>query len=307
MQAQAVRRQDGRAALVAIGFVLLSGMLYPLGYSLSKTLVGTYGLTPLQVTFLRCSLGLTVSVAAMSWPRSGVTWRRIWHPPQVWEQRAAAAALVASNVLAIIAYSAMPVTAAAALGFTAPLLLTALGGLVLRERVQAGRWLGAAVGFAGMLLIVKPGATGTGTGITVGIIASFGGALTYALYQILVRRLRQVASGLDAVIQVALVGTVLLAGAMIAFWRQLGLAGLGIVVVFTVVQTAGLASIAAAMRRGEVSQLAPWQYFGLLSAALLDAVMFGVQPSTGSFLGSALVIAGGLLSQFGIQRRLQSK
>jgi drug/metabolite transporter (DMT)-like permease len=301
MEARTEQRQGRRSAMAAIGFVLLSGMLYPLGYSLSKTLVSTYGLTPLQVTFLRCSLGLAAGIAAMPWPMSGVTWQRIWHPPQAWEQRAAAAALVASNVLAIIAYSMMPVTAAAAVGFTAPLLLTALGGLVLRERVKAGRWLGAAVGFAGMLLIVRPGANAA----TLGIAASFGGALTYATYQILVRRLRQVASSLDAVIQVALVGTVLLAGTMFAFWRQLGLASLAIVMAFTVVQTIGLASIAAAMRRGEASQLAPWQYFGLLWATLLDAIMFGVQPSTGSFLGSAFIIAGGLLAQFSVCRKAQ--
>ena len=303
MEAGRVQRQSGRAALIAIGFVLLAGMLYPLGYSLSKVLVRTYGLTPLQVTFLRCSIGLAASVAVLPWPRSGVTWQRICYPPQAWEQRAAAAALVVSNVLAIIAYSLMPVTVAAAVGFTAPLLLTALGGLVLRERVQAGRWLGTAVGFAGMLLIVKP----EGTTAALGIAASFGGALTYAIYQILVRRLRQIASSLDAVIQVALVGTVLLAGAMVAYWHQIGPAGLGIVVAFTVIQTVGLASIAAAMRRGEASQLAPWQYFGLLWAMVLDATMFGVPPSAGSFLGSAFVIAGGLLAQFGVRRRRQSQ
>jgi len=303
VEAGTVQRQSGRAALIAIGFVLLAGMLYPLGYSLSKLLVRTYGLSPLQVTFLRCSVGLAASFVALPWPRSGVTWRRIWNPPKAWEQRAAAAALVASNVLAIIAYSLMPVTVAATVGFTAPLLLTALGGLVLRERVQAGRWLGTAVGFAGMLLIVKPGATTS----ALGIAASFGGALTYAIYQVLVRRLRQVASSLDAVIQVALVGTVLLAGAMVAYWHQIGLAGLGIVLAFTVIQTVGLASITAAMRRGEASQLAPWQYFGLLWATVLDAAMFGVPPSAGSFLGSAFVIAGGLLAQFGIRQRTQSQ
>ena len=303
MEVATAQRQSGRAALIAIGFVLLAGMLYPLGYSLSKVLVRSYGLTPLQVTFLRCSIGLAASFVALPWPRSGVTWQRIWHPPQAWEQRAAAAALVASNVLAIIAYSLMPVTVAAAIGFIAPLLLTVLGGVVLRERIQAGRWLGTAVGFAGMLLIVKPGTTTA----VLGIAASFGGALTYAMYQILVRRLRQVASSLDAVIQVALVGTVLLASAMIAYWHRIGLAGLSIVVAFTAIQTLGLASIAAAMRRGEASQLAPWQYFGLLWATVLDAVMFGVQPSAGSFLGSVFVIAGGLLAQFGIRRRMQSQ
>ncbi len=54
------------------------------------------------------------------------------------------------------------------------------------------------------------------------------------------RQLRQAALSLDAVIQVALVGTVLLAGAMAAYWHQLGLGALGIVVASTAVQTVGL-------------------------------------------------------------------
>jgi len=301
VEAQAVQeeRQGNLAARVAIGFVLVSGLLYVLGYSLSKMLVGTYGLTALQVTFLRCALVLTASCAALPWPRTGVTWERLWRPARAWEQRAAAAALVASNALAVLAYSIMPVTAASALGFMAPLLLTALGGLVLRERVPIGRWLGTAAGFAGMLLVVKPGTSPAFAGVA----ASVGAAATYAIYQVLVRRLREVATSLDTAMQVALVGVILLAGTMFAFWHQVDWAAFGVVLVFTVVQTAALASIAAALRRSEASRLAPWQFSGLLWAMLLDAVMFGAVPSAGALLGSALIIAGGLLAQSGIQRR----
>lgn len=260
MKAQAIQgeRQGNPAARVAIGFVLVSGLLYVLGYSLSKVLVSTYGLTALQVTFLRCALVLTASCAALPWPQTGVTWERLWRPARTWEQRAAAAALVASNAFAVLAYSIMPVTAASALGFTAPLLLTALGGLVLRERVPIGRWLGTAAGFAGMLLIIKPG---TSPAAFAGIAASVGAAATYAIYQVLVRRLREVATSLDTAMQVALVGVILLAGTMFAFWHQVGWTAFGVVLVFTVVQTAALASIAAALRRSEASRLGPWQGF----------------------------------------------
>ena len=292
-------RQGGLPARLAVGFVLLSGLLYLLGYPPSQGLLRPLRVTALQVTFLRCALVLAASCAVLPWPRTGVTWQRICLPARAWEQRAAATALVASNALAVLAYSMMPVTAASALGFTAPLLLTALGGLVLRERVSAGRWLGAATGFAGMLLIVKPG---TGAAWA-GVAASGGAAVTYATYQVLVRRLRTVATSLDTAMQVALVGVVLLAGTMFVFWRHVGWTALGIVLVFTVVQTAALASIAAALRRSEASQLAPWQFSGLLWAMLLDVVMFGDTPSVGSLLGGALILAGGLLAQSDIHWR----
>lgn len=299
MKAQVIERerQGSLPARLAVGFVLLSGLLYVLGYSLSKALVGTFGLTALQVTFLRCALVLAASCAALPWPQTGVTWKRICRPVRAWEQRAAAAALVASNALAVLAYSMMPVTAASALGFTAPLLLAALGGLVLRERVSVGRWLGTVTGFAGMLLIVKPGTSVAWAGVA----ASVGAAVTYAAYQVLIRRLRDVATSLDTAMQVAVVGAILLAGTMFMAWRHIGWTALGIVLVFTIVQTAALASIAAALRRSEASQLAPWQFSGLLWVMLLDAVMFGGTPSVGSLLGGALILAGGLLAQSDIR------
>ncbi len=283
---------DGTAA---IGFVLLSSLLYMLGYSLSKTLVATFGMTPVQVTFLRCMLVLSGSFAALVEPRTGVTWRRLWRPAKVWQQRAAAAALVLPNILAVVGYSLLPVTEASALGFTAPLLLTALGGLFLGERVSGARWLGAALGFGGMLLIVKPGVSQGATGIA----ASIGAALAYAIYQVLVRRLRDVASSLDTALQVAVVGVVLLAPLMVPFWREIGWAGFGVAVLFTIVQTAALASIAAALRRSEASRLAPWQFSGLIWAMLFDAAMFGGLPSSVALAGGALIVAGGLLAQRG--------
>lgn len=299
MRVEMVRdKRSSRTMLLAVGLVLSSSLLYVLGYSLSKTLVSSYGLSALQVTFLRCLLVLAGSLVLLAWPRSGVTRARLLHPPRAWEQRAAAAALVASNVLAIVAYSLMPVTAASALGFTAPLLLTALGGLLLGERVSLGRWLGAASGFAGMLLIVRPGEGGAWPGI----LASIGAAASYALYQILVRRLRDVANSLDTAMQVAVVGFALLAATMLWFWHQVSAEAFALVLLFTVIQTAALACIAGALRRGEASGLAPWQFSGLLWAMLIDTLLFTTLPSPVSLLGGGLIIAGGLLAQ-GRERR----
>ena len=285
----------GDRGVAAIGLILLSGLLYVLGYSLSKHLVSTDRLTPIQVTFLRCSLVLGGSLVAAAWPSGGVTLRRILRPQRPWEQRVAAASLVASNALAVVAYGLMDVTAASALGFVAPLLLTALGGLVLRERVSAPRWFGAALGFAGVLLVVGPwqGAS------ALGIAAALAAAGAYAVYQVMLRRLRDVATAVDTTMQVGLVGVVMLAGGMVTFWRPLNLEVLGLVLLFTAIQTVALACLAAALRRGEASRLAPWQYTGLIWAMVLDAIMFGVLPGATSLGGGLMIMAGGIVAQLG--------
>jgi drug/metabolite transporter (DMT)-like permease len=295
--AAAWMRWRGNGALTAIGLILLSGLLYVLGYSLSKHLVGTDRLTPIQVTFLRCVLVLGASLMAAAWSSSGVTVRRILRPAKPWEQRAAAASLVASNALAVVAYGLMDVTSASALGFVAPLLLTALGGLVLRERVSMSRWFGAGIGFIGVLLVVGPwqGAS------AVGIMAALAAAGAYAVYQVLLRRLRDVATVVDTTMQVGLVGVVLLAAGVVTFWRPLSLEAFSVVVLFTATQTAALACLAAALRRGEASLLAPWQFTGLIWAMVLDAIMFGVSPTMTSLLGGLMIMVGGIAAQLGPQ------
>jgi drug/metabolite transporter (DMT)-like permease len=287
------KRDRGAMVPAAVGLTVLSGLLYVLGYALSKRLVATHGLSPLQVTFLRCVVILLVGMAATAWPGNRLTWRRLLRPDKAWQQRLAAAALVASNALAVLAYTLLSVTAASALGFTAPLLLALLGGLVLRERVSLGRWLGTLLGFAGMLLSVKPG----GEASLPGIAAAFAGALTYAVYQVFIRRLRDVATTRDTVMQVALVGVVLLALPVAADWRPVGLVPAGLVVGVTLIQTAALASIAAALHRGEASRLAPWQFSGLLWAMALDAVVLQAAPTPVSLFGGLLVVGGGVLAQ----------
>lgn len=306
--------------LTAVGLTVLAGLLYVIGYALSKVLVVRYGLSALQVTFLRCAVILAASVAAVSLPRGRVlgpapdreapgptfpdrtfpdrtfpdlTWRRLLAPTRAWEQRAAAAALVLSNALAVLSYGLMSVTTASTLSFTAPLLLVLLGVLVLGERATPARWLGVCVGFAGMLLIVRPGGDASALGIT----AALGGAVLYALYQVLVRRLRGVATSLDTAMQVALVGFVGLGPAMVWFWRPLSLEAAGVMLAVTAIQTAALASIAAALRRGEAGALAPWQYSGLIWATALDALAFQALPGALTLAGGALVVGGGVLAQ----------
>ncbi|SDH47179.1 DMT family transporter [Roseospirillum parvum] len=286
-------RDGGGAASLAIGLVLASSLFYVAGYSLTKVLVETHGLAPLQVTFLRCLMVLAAAGLATGWPAARLTWRRILTPRKAWLQRAAAAALVTTNVLTIVAYSTMPVTIAAALGFLTPLMLTALSGWLLREPVAAGRWAGTLLGFLGMLLIVRPSASPP----ALGLLAALGAALSYALYQIATRRLRDAALSHDGAIQVAVVGSLVLLVPAFLLWQPVPAPAWGLTVGFVVVQTAGLVCLNAALHRGEASRLAPWQFSGLLWAMGIDLLLFSTLPPALSVLGGGLIVAGGLLAQ----------
>ncbi|MFP1811586.1 DMT family transporter [Lonsdalea quercina] len=284
-----------RSQILAVFFVVLSTLLYIIGYSISKILVTSYGFSAIQVTFLRCFFVLIVGLVLTLMPSTGITWHRIWFPVRPLEQRAAAAALVASNILTIVSYSLIQVTDASAIGFSGPIILTILGMAFLGERVSLLRWLGVVIGFTGMLLIVRPG--GSQNISLAGIIAGVFAALTYALYQILIRRLRNDATSIDTTLQVSVVGFIVLIFTLPWIWRPESTEGLAIAILFTVVQTAAMMSIAAALRRGEASRLAPWQFFGLIWAMILDVIIFNTLPALTSIAGGVLVLTGGLLGR----------
>lgn len=275
---------------LAILLTLAAGLLYTLGYAIAKILSGT--LDPVQITFLRSAL---VLAGAAAWlprlPDPAGALRRLIAPPQAKDQRLAAAMLIFSTTLAVLGYSLVPVTEASALGFTAPIILVLLGALVLRERVTPRRWAALVLGFAGMLAVVRPG----GELFTWAAAVPVSAALTYALYQVMTRRIRGVAGEWDATMQGALAGVVLLGPAMPWLWRAPDAAALALVLVYAGVQTAALLCIAGAVRRAEVSGLAPWHYARIVFALGLDAVLFARLPGWWALAGCALIAAGGLV------------
>ncbi len=273
--------------VAAIGFTLLCNALYACGYALAKVLSAE--LDPIQITFLRSALVLSVWGGVMA-PRPGALARAI-APPSAWAQRAAGAVLIVSTLLGVLAYALLPVTEAAALGFTAPLITVVLGATMLRESAGPRRWVAVGCGFAGMLLIVRPG----GEVFRAAALVPIASALTYALYQVQMRRLRGAARASDGVVQAAIMGVVLLGPALAWVWQPFGWQTGALVVLFTALQTGGLSALAAAVRRAEVSAIAPWHYARLIFALILDAAVFSHFPAPLALAGCALIAAGGLL------------
>jgi drug/metabolite transporter (DMT)-like permease len=287
---------------MAIGLVLLSSLLYSLGYALSKRLIETWRFDAMQLFVLRSLLVLAGLVALHLTGLKRLSLVRLLSPPQAWTQRLAAAALVVSAVFAMIGYGHLPVTTATAFSYTTPLLVTVLAATLLHERIPVQRWVAVVIGFAGVLVIVHPG-PGGGTGHLIGVGAALGSAILYAIQQMIIRHARDSMTTADVVAQAALVGLVLLGGAMPFVWRSVPLSAMLLIVAATAAQTGGLLTIAAAIRQGQISRLAPWQYGGMIWAMALDLVMFGHTPGVVALSGAVMIVAGGLLSQIRLSWR----
>jgi drug/metabolite transporter (DMT)-like permease len=185
----------------------------------------------------------------------------------------------------------LPLSTAYSIFFVAPLLITALSGPILGERVDSRRWVAIGVGLIGVLIVMRP--TGEGMMTTAGL-AVLVAALGYAVSAITVR----VLSGTDstqAMVVWLMAAMTVGAGAMAApGWVPLRgehawlIAGVGLA------GALGQYAITEAFRLGEASLLAPLEYSALLWGAILDLTFWGVLPDAITWLGAAVIVASGL-------------
>jgi drug/metabolite transporter (DMT)-like permease len=91
--------------------------------------------------------------------------------------------MLVSNMMFVVAIARVPLATASAIGFTSPLLVTALSVPLLHESVGIRRWSAVVVGFAGALLVIRPGAGMHDPAVLLLLLSS----AAYALYQIATR------------------------------------------------------------------------------------------------------------------------
>ncbi|MCX7162275.1 MAG: DMT family transporter [Betaproteobacteria bacterium] len=201
--------------------------------------------------------------------------------------------LVGTTGFAMAGISIMPLAESTALLFVTPLIVVMLASGLLKESVSAGRWIAVAAGFAGALLIARPG----GALSTQGIILMSLAAGCYAIYQVQTRQMSLTESTVTMLFYTALVGTVAMSLATPLFWRGpmpdawqgLGIASLGIY------GGTGHLLMTRAFRHAPASALSPFIYVQLVWAILLGWLFYDHLPDLLSVAGIA-VIAGSSLS-----------
>ena len=179
---------------------------------------------------------------------------------------------------------------ATTVSFTAPVVVAALAGPLLGERVGPSHWAAIAAGFAGALIVIRPGGH-----MNPHLVLILGSSVCYALYQLLTRRVSAFDGPETSVTYSALVGTVLLSILVPFHWstptrgeQWVGLIALGIL--------GGLGHylVARALTLAAASVISPFHYVQLVWAAVVGYLVFGHVPSGFTWLGAAVIIASGL-------------
>jgi len=276
-------RED--AAGRAVGF-LLFGVMAGLGLDLAaKGLLGTYPLA--QFVFLRSLIGLSIFVLIarqFGGLRTLITRRWPWHLLRT---------LLAMGTMFGFFYglSRMPLVDALTLGFTAPLMVTALSVPLLGEHVGWRRWTAVIAGFLGVLIILRPG----GGDLSLASLTVLLAAFCYACLAISARHLADTENAFSLSVYV-IIGPMLASGVLLyrgnwfapdaTGWLLFGVAG--------ACSVAAWIGIVNAYRRASPALLAPFEYTALIAGAAAGYLIWDEVPDRWIVAGALIIIASGL-------------
>lgn len=191
----------------------------------------------------------------------------------------------------VYALRTLPLSTAYSIFFVAPLLITALSVPFLGERVGPRRWIAIAVGFIGVLVVLRPGDEGV---LTMAGIAVLLAALGYAVSAITVRVLARTDSTQAMVVWLMLL--MALGAGLLAWphWVPLRAEDGWLILGLGIAGALGQYLITEAFRLGEASLLAPLEYTALIWGVMWDATLWGVLPDGVTWLGAGIIVASGL-------------
>ena len=271
-------------AMLGIGIALLGFFLFTLMDTLAKWLSAGYPVH--QIIFFNASFSM-LPILVLLQATGGFRQLRSPVIPIILVRglTGVTAALGGFSALAL-----MPMADVYAILFSAPLFITALSVPVLKEQVGVRRWAAVLVGFAGVLIMLKPGASV----LSIGALGALVGAMGYACSVLLARRIGPRAGpGVIAfysnAVGMTLMGAwtafdfVVPTGADLALFAAVGLLG-----------GTGLICIITAFTSMPAAVIAPFQYSQMLWGVLLGFLIWRDVPEPHIVLGCAVVIASGL-------------
>ena len=243
--------------------------------------------SPFQVASLRGLSALPFIAAWIGWRGS---YRQLLH---VRFGLHIARAALGIMMLAAFAYSLryLPLTEAYSIFFVAPLLITVLAVLILKEQVDWTRWLAVGVGFCGVLIVLRPTGASAMTIPGLAVLACAGG---YALSAIIVRILGRTDSTESMMFWLTfLVG---IGAGLIALpqWRPIHPEHWIVIAGVALTGSLGQFAITEAFRLGESSFIAPFEYTALAWGVGLDWFVWKTLPGPVTFLGASVIIASGI-------------
>ena len=267
------------AVLAAAAFVAMDATI--------KSLAPRYG--ALQLTVFRFASGGVFALLIWAWWRTALPSGRAWRPHLL-----RSALLLVTLSLYFHALSLLALAQAVAMGYLAPIFISLLAMLLLRERPSRGIWVALTLGLVGAAVALWPELARSGRPQAAGLAYAGLSALSFAFVMVLTRRQARTDALPTFLLLQNLLPLAMLALPAAPFWRPVALEDLPAIAAVGALASVGLGAITWALRHAEASRIAPIEYSGFIWAGLIGYLAFGEVPTLHT-AASALLIAGGCL------------
>ncbi len=201
-----------------------------------------------------------------------------------------------------VAIKLIPLANATLLTYSAPLWMPMIAWAVTRQRVAAPTWLGAAIGFVGILLVLQP----QGHGFSAGELSALAGASLLAVAMMSVRWLGATEPVTRILFYYFLLSTVMSLPIAVVDWDPIASPGWPWLVGLGFAQLFSQALIVVAYRYASAEKVGPFIYTVIVFTAVIDWIVWDHQPTAATYLGMALVIGGGVLAMRAKRQQPQS-
>ena len=287
------RQVDNRRAAL---WLLASASLFTFTGVLVKWLGQT--LHPFEISFFRALVALLVILPIFA--RSGGLRAGIKTEIPLLQMFRGIVGSVAM-FLGFYAIVALPLAEAQAISFSRNLFLVPLAAFILSEVVGIRRAVAAAIGFLGVIIMLRPGMGENSLGLvlSVGALAALGHAFLVALATVLVNIASRYDGPMTLMFYTNTVSIVLIAIPTYFVWQMPNMVEFVMLIAMGLLATLSHNCFIRAFALGEASAIAPVDYSRLVFAALAGWVVFGSVPDLYTIIGAAIIVG----SSFYIVRR----
>jgi drug/metabolite transporter (DMT)-like permease len=269
--------------LAGIGWMLAGVGIFSINDALGKWLVVNYSVG--ELLLIRSAAALIVMIPFLR--NAGVAAFVAAPRPALQVARIVVSAIEVALFFWAVSY--LPLADASTFYLATPIYVTVLSAVVLGEKTGWRRGVAVAVGFAGVVLALRPSAAS----FTLPALIAVSGSLFFAVLLVMTRLLRSTAQ--MVLISGQLVSTLVFGAVAVPFgWAAPSLLDLSLLVLFGVLSVVALACVNHALKLAPASVVVPYQYTMILWSILLGYAVFSDVPDLFTLAGAAIIIAAGL-------------
>jgi len=273
------------APLAGIGLIVLACLCFAVLDATAKYLSAS--LPTLQIVWMRFATHVVFSLILF----------QVWKKPSLLKTRrpvlqlVRASCLLATTVFNFLAVRYLQLAETMSIMFAAPFVITALAGPLLGEWAGLRRWAAIVVGFAGVLVVTRPGMGG----MHWAAIYSVGAMCTYALYALLTRQLTATDGSAGMLIISGMVAAVAMTPVGLSVWQTPQDAWTwGLLSITGALGAGGHFLFIMAHRIAPAPVLAPFIYIQIVWMIALGYLIFADVPGLSTIVGAAIVVGSGL-------------